>query len=82
MISRGELRKVCPNVLQMCLDVHMATCGSSDCDPHKQKIDVYLLESILKEWEPSPPFTMEFDEAVKNLIKITVKEWNLVAPLR
>lgn len=66
-----------PFVLDVCLDVHMQNTGSlSPQDDYDDNIS--FLKRKLEFWKPSfthdLAFTKDFDEAVRNLIVVTLKE--------
>jgi hypothetical protein len=64
---------------EICMHVHMATTGASD--PYDEyHNDIELLQWALEEWREGPAFKARFDDAVKNLIKVTVEEAQRLNP--
>lgn len=64
------------NLLNICLELHMSNTGSSDVIGFTKKIFlVTILEQALEEWKEGPTSSKPFDDAVKNLIEITIKEY-------
>ena len=61
-------------LLDVCLSLHMGNNGSGDPWSFDRKKDVEMLEMALRDWEKSPDFTLEFDEAVRNLIVVSLTE--------
>lgn len=68
------------SILQCALDVHMTETGSYERDIYEQISDVFVLENVINEWKPSLPKYEEFDNAVKNLITIVIKEYYATEP--
>lgn len=76
-----RLSKGC-DLLQMSLSLHGICVGSIECYDNKIVEDlVYCLNEALKKWE-KPVHSPEFDNAVKSLIEISLKEhsvkWKLL----
>jgi hypothetical protein len=59
------------NLLQICLDVHMAQTGAYERTEAEQRADRHLLRDRLWKWRESPNI---FDEAVRQLIRATLNE--------
>lgn len=63
------------NLLQICLDVHQHTTGSSDVHANDQYMaDVALLQKAIDTWERSIAHDDAFDDHVYRLIKVTLAE--------
>lgn len=63
------------SLLEICLDVHMHTRGSSDAlSPHEYEYDKETLAIALNNWREEHPQSKPFDSAVKNLIQVTLDE--------
>lgn len=63
------------SLLDICLDVHMHTRGSSDeLSPHEYEYDRETLAIALNNWREEHPTAKLFDDAVKNLIQVTLNE--------
>lgn len=63
------------SLLDICLDVHMHSSGSSDeLSPHEYEYDKKTLQIALDHWEEQIPQCELFDGAVKNLIQATLNE--------
>lgn len=62
-----------PFILDICLDIHTQNSGSLERQPDYDDVIVFLKKKLLS-WRASPDFTRDFDEAVKNLIAVTLKE--------
>jgi len=77
---QGNFYEDHPNVHRtlpaICVDVHMISCGSADySDDGKQyEYDKETLQIALDNWQESIPSNKMFDDAVKNLIEVTLKE--------
>lgn len=70
-----ELMKDNENLLQICLDLRMSSCGSSDPldnETHNRYLDI--LWTAIKYWEPSIDRYKQFDDAVYSLCEATLKE--------
>jgi hypothetical protein len=59
------------SILDCALDVHMTNTGSYDRDAESQKLDKKVLNHVLENWK-NP--TGDFDQCVKNLIIVVLKE--------
>lgn len=64
------------NLLQLALDVHMTANGSMERSRSDQRADIAEIEGRLVEWHPSPRFTFDFDQAVRNVLLVAVREGN------
>lgn len=63
------------NLLDICLDLHMANTGSfQDVPTNKYKFLVSILKQSIEEWVDGNAKYKSFDEAVRNLIKATIEE--------
>lgn len=63
------------SLLQVALDIHMTKTGSYERSEQDQNNDVATLIHVLTFWEPTVQQEYaEFDDAVKNLLTITVNE--------
>lgn len=63
------------NLVDICLDVHMHTQGSSDdLSPQEYEHDKETLGIALNTWRDEHPRSKSFDDAVKNLIQATLNE--------
>jgi len=62
-----------PYILDVCLDIHTQNSGSLERQPDYEETIAFLKQKLLS-WKPSPDFTRDFDDAVKNLIATTLKE--------
>lgn len=63
------------NLLEICLDVHMYTTGSSDdLSPDEYEYDKQTLAIALNNWREEIPRSKAFDDAVKALIQATLNE--------
>ena len=75
MAYRSELQAAVlqgRSVLNVALDVHMATTGSAENFNYDASIDVALLKDILQSWKPGKS---RFDEAVKILLESAIEEF-------
>ena len=65
------------SLLDICLMVHMHSEGSSDeLTPEQYEYHKETLATALNHWEPSHPRSKKFDDAVRNLIQVTLDEAN------
>ena len=63
------------SLLDICLDVHMHTQGSSDeLAPQEYEYEKETLAIALNNWKEGLPRSKAFDDAVKNLIQLTLNE--------
>lgn len=71
-----ELMQANENLLQVCLDVHMAATGSSDpLLPDIWERYGTILFAARHNWEPPSPFAWQFDDAVLALVKAAINDW-------
>ena len=71
------IHKICNgrSLLDVALDVHMTNTGSYERSKQAQDNDIEVITLVLKTWEPTVHRKYEeFDNAVKNLLTITLKE--------
>jgi len=63
------------SVLQVALDVHTTTMGSSERPKADQVRDIKLLRYIIKSWEPTLlDKSRQFDRTVYNVIRVALIE--------
>ena len=63
------------DLFSICLRMHMNNTGSSDPLSKEEKSYCYsVLTTALIHWEESHKFSKLFDDAVKNLIEVTLVE--------
>ena len=77
-----ELMEPDENLLQICLDIHMAARGSSD--PLASEIwERYgkVLFAARDNWKPSPAFSQQFDDVVLALVRAAIDDWLIVGEL-
>ena len=62
-------------LLELCQRAHVANTGASDplCGVTEAEV-LDIIEERLQLWEPSPGFTVGFDNAVRNLLLATAYE--------
>lgn len=81
MPTKLDVRRAQGNrsLLDVALEVHMATTGSLETTPEATALNVRLLEIALATWEPSLGDTEEFDGAVKRVLEVAVSEARMEA---
>ena len=62
------------SLMGVCLDLHMWNNGSGDPWATDRQGCLLVLQAALEFWEEGPPAAKEFDNAVKNLIQVTLDE--------
>lgn len=63
------------SILEMCLDLHMHNTGASDPLPPATYGEYFhYLCNKVQAWLPSHDGTKQFDDAVLNLVKVTIAE--------
>jgi hypothetical protein len=70
-----------PGLLEICQELHEYTTGSSDVldfDHKTRDLIVKILETAVDNWEPASPKVSwkDYDDAVLNIVKITLKEYH------
>jgi hypothetical protein len=61
-------------LLDVCLDVHMTNAGSFDRPAGFQCNDILALEHALATWKEDLPRSKQWDDAVKTLIELVLRE--------
>jgi hypothetical protein len=59
---------------EICQELHEMTTGSMDCDPKIRDKYIQILALAKVFWVPEPDFTKHYDDAVLNLIEVTLDE--------
>jgi hypothetical protein len=78
-----ELMRDNENLLQICLDVHMAARGSSDpLAPDIWERYGMVLFAARDNWQPSQVFAAQFDDAVLALVRAAIDEWQIASEVR
>lgn len=77
-ITRMMLQRDNPDgfttLFDVCLDLHMGNNGSGDPWVFNRERSVHILKMALAHWREGPEFSKDFDDAVKNLVEVTLAE--------
>lgn len=60
---------------EICMDLHMAVTGSCDRPDEAMAEMATILMTALEDWEPGLDKYGAFDDAMKNLVTVTVQEY-------
>lgn len=61
-------------LLDVALDVHMTAVGSFDRSEERHTKDVVILQYALDHWKEGSPKSLQFDNAVRELIEAALEE--------
>jgi hypothetical protein len=66
----------CRTLPEICQSVHMMSSGAADCPPDDYARETCYLRAALAAWNEneSIPLTKDYDEAVRNLARVTLSE--------
>lgn len=63
-------------ILARCEELHMMNTGAAEPDPTLIEEDKKVLQIVLNNWESGHKKWYEYDDAVKNLVRIALTERN------
>lgn len=70
-------RDIPPTLVEICQELHMHFTGSAEgLMPEEVAKMVNILEIAVKHWKPAKARWNKYDEAILNIVKITLEEYN------